>query len=463
MSQANNDASSDDDDNVEVVEVDNSPLLEEDYDTLVEGADYDIIQVYAVHPDLDLEASSDEEQQEAMNEDTEIVSEDNENTQDSEGLIEGNMDFDYSETKPEIYQIGLELSLQSPVVTNVDEYFIKDDPKPILDVQDIKEEFVVKDVDEYFIKDTVPVDTAPEISSVDDYFVKDKESADIDTKPCIIVENGTQVEEALEHNDGRVSDQNVLDHEPIADVSLNESDLLNILPKVEEVEQCLQDELYKRKGTQRSFSLPQTPFTDMMEGKHCLSFEDLNIVLANLVGDKSTIKGDELPRALTEEDVNSFLITDKPEQKLDNSDDFTSQDMEIENPVESAITCLTEEPRGTSTPIPKPNVLDFCIEKTAKLQVADIKPEVDDFVDVESCNDAAIPVLAANNLNSLLEQFEANEKFATKPKKPIIKEEPKPKANGLTNGMRLQDACVQLNKNKMRQILVSVFSNYIIT
>lgn len=454
--------------------------LSEADNSLVEGDDYDVIQVYAVHPDLDLEASSDDDDQPiedfAVPDKVEATEIDYVHPDDTHNYAQHNYD---SHRTTDILQDSLNIDLDTPVVSNVDEYFIKVDNKNILEVKD---EPVVKDVDEYFIKD---MKEEPQIPNVDDFFIKHKVPEEESTrfhiaKPVANVEPlfPTEVKKNVKEDE--------LENDQNAEV-INESDL-EVLPNIEDLKRfLLEDMTYsKLKSAQRSLSVPHSPMNilDIDDAKTCLSFEDLNLDLSDLAfdndkdkSDTSANKSDDIPRTLTEEDVNSFLITSKPKSEPITEDDFSPQDMEIDRPVESSINSIqpsilvspvkVETPIkpvrksiANSTPIAKPTVLDFCVEKTTvKKEVADIKIEADDFVDVESCNDTVIPVLEANNLNSLLEQFEATEKLNTK-KKPVVKtEEPKVKSstkNSLTNGMRLQDAGVQLNKNKMRHILVSI-------
>ncbi|XP_013188100.2 uncharacterized protein LOC106133051 [Amyelois transitella] len=445
-------SSEDEEENIEVHEVSvvtdhNTSTEVENYEdcSLVEGDDYEVIQVYAVHPDLDLEASS----------------EDDDDNDDREELTDGECnnvennhytDHDYNEPEnrhPEVIHDNISIDLDTPVVSSVDEYFVKDTKN----VLEIKDEPVISDVDDFFKKDR---------PKIDDLFIRcsrDEDNLRVpDEVPDDFLADDKEEKEVIES----VTEIPVL--------SLNESDLER-LPRIEAIKKYLLEDTTcsKFKHAQRSFSVPHSPMNinmDTDDGKTCLSFEDLNLDLSDLAldsekdkADSSVKKFDDIPQTLTEEEVNSFLITNKVEN-YKNEDDFSTQDMEIEQPLASTLSCVPVIPR-TSTPIPKPAVLEYCIEKSAiKLEPsAEIKTEIDDFVDVESCNDAAIPVLEANNLNSLLEQFEATEKINIKKISPLIKgEELQPVKNipkvSLTNGMRLQDAGVQLNKNKMRQILM---------
>lgn len=463
------DSSSDEEENIEVQEVsfedrlpgslhfESDPIEE---NVLVEGDDYDVIQVFEVDPNLDLEVSSDDEDQGDF-----AVPEKNSES-DADYLIpQEKLTNHVGHCETNLPVDVLNCNLDTPVVSNVDEYFIKHDKDK--DILAVKEEPVVSDVDEYFIKVEIPKEI-----NVDDFFVKENppEDTQFDVKPVTI--DGffaPNIVKAPEQPSEPKSEE----------VPINESDL-EVLPNIEELKRfLLEDMTYsKLRNAQRSCSLPQSPMhnlcLDIDDSKTCLSFEDLNLDLSDLTFDndkEKSGKSDDAPRALTDEDVNSFLITTKSEPKERPrsveplNDDFSHQDMEIDRPVESTVTSgrpikLENTPSlmRTSTPVQKPSVLDFAIEKTAiKKEKIDVKVEVDDFVDVESCNDTVIPVLEANNLNSLLEQFEATEKLNTKSKRPVIKvEEQKVKSACLTNGMRLQDAGVQLNKTKMRQILVSI-------
>ncbi|XP_026728876.1 uncharacterized protein LOC113494670 [Trichoplusia ni] len=437
--------------------------------TLVEGHDYDVITVYEVNPDLDLiEASSEDERE------VDYVSE-----KDPTECVNGDdspryKDVSYQESST-LCQDGLDINLDTPVVSNVDEYFIKNNNhEHILDTDGP----VVKDVDEYFIKDkgkeTIPV------PNVDDFFIKHKLPEEESTQFHLPVPT-PKVEEFIVSDVKKDEEENLdnCETEPEqdnnADVSINESDL-EVLPNIEDLKRyLLEDMTYtKFRHIQKSCSVPQSPMQnicmDIDDVKTCMSFEDLNLDLSDLAFDNdkdksdSANKSDDMPRTLTDEDVNSFLITNKTETKVTHEeDDLSHQDMEIERPLEPIIETapkIIEVPSRKRTSTPIPTVLEFCIEKTAvkKESTTDSK-ELEDFVDVESCHDAVIPVLEANNLNSLLEQFEATEKLNTKKKTiPVVKtEDPKMKSfnkNALTNGMRLQDAGVQLNKNKMRQILM---------
>lgn len=468
--------------------------------TLVEGHDYDIITVYTVNPDLDLiEASSEDDAEDYS------ISE-----KDGPDCVNGDDNsythVNYQEPNSLICQSGLDINLDGPVVSNVDEYFIKntDNDHNILDTDGP----VVKDVDEYFIKDKEK-DTVT-IPNVDDFFIKHKLPEEVSTQFQLSVPIPNVDEYLVKLNnqntqrhvkpepepepDPVIEPKPEIQPEPeiepeadtnVADVSINESDL-EVLPNIEDIKRYLLDDMSytKFRHNQKSCSVPQSPMQnicmDIDDAKTCLSFEDLNLDLSDLAfGDtekdksNSANKSDDIPRTLTDEDVNSFLITNKTDQrniKLE-EDDLSCQDMEIDRPLESTFSTgppIIEMPSRKMTSTPIPTVLDFCIEKTSvkkevTAELKEPKVEVDDFVDVESCNDTVIPVLEANNLNSLLEQFEATEKLNTKKRPaPVVKtEDPKVKSfnkNALTNGTRLQDAGVQLNKNKMRQILVSIIS-----
>lgn len=560
--------------------------------SLVEGHDYDVITVYEVNPDLDLiEASSDDDSSSSDFAITESL----ENDDDGEYLNpEDSLKYGTSYRKHPVPDNGIDLNLDTPVVSNVDEYFIKE--KYILH----EDGPVVKDVDEYFIKDKGKAESTT-VPNVDDFFIKHKLPEEESTKfhipetipnvdeflvvgnymkkvePKKVIE--TVIEEVIPEE---VTPEEVTPEEDITeevtpevvvpevepesklDVSINESDL-EVLPNIEDLKRYLLEEMTysKFKSIQRSCSLPHSPMhgpnvcMDVDDAKTCLSFEDLNLDLSDLTFDSdkdksdNANKSDDIPRTLTDEDVNSFLITNKPDNKTD--DDLNPQEMEIEDTIESNITDIPPVDDSfrklTSTPLPSigrtSKVLGFCVEKTpspsrkelrrekvavldsqatprkvvvdpprkAKIvsldskfnstKVIDMRPvgpvakpipvvvkpiaikpvapktvatklvtaeskvataDLDDFVDVESCNDTVIPVLEANNLSSLLEQFEATEKL-NKSKKPLSIqpiEEQKKINKSLTNGMRIQDAGVQLKNNKMRQILVSfsIFHRY---
>lgn len=566
--------------------------------SLVEGHDYDVITVYEVNPDLDLiEASSDDDSNQsdfAITPKTEIFDEGEYlNPEDSLKYKSNNYGHQHASEN------GIDLNLDTPVVSNVDEYFIKD--KDILEVDGP----VVKDVDEYFIKDKGKTESST-MPNVDDFFIKHKlpeeeittfhipetipnvdeflvignnikkenrnKNIPKELKPQIIIPERVISEKVITEEvvpEKVIPVQVVPKTEPESkvDVSVNESDI-EVLPNIEDLKRYLLEEMTysKFKSIQRSCSLPHSPKhgtsvynMDVDDAKTCLSFEDLNLDLSDLAFDSdkdksdSANKSDDIPRTLTDEDVNSFLITSKPETRsLNNDDDLNPQEMEIEDTIESDITVDDSFRKFSSTPLPSSaytsKVLEFCVEKTpspsrkelrkekltvfdsqatpkkvvyepprkAKIvplntkfssaKVIDIKPvvpivkpavvkamipvakpiavkpvtpktmvaipviaeskvipaDLDDFVDVESCNDTVIPVLEANNLSSLLEQFEATEKL-NKTKKPlrIVPVDDQKKLNkSLTNGMRIQDAGVQLKNNKMRQILVSFFIVY---
>ncbi|CAG4967269.1 unnamed protein product [Parnassius apollo] len=455
----------------DVKDIEQSEIDNVEEDSLVEGDDYDVIQVYAVHPDFDLEASSEDEEQSDWH-----VKENGERTEteeyyntdeDTNCSVQENYVYDESETT-EISHDALGINLDTPVVSNVDEYFIKDNREN--HILEVKDKPVVNDVDEYFIKDTKQENNIP---NVDDFFIKNEvpkptvTAFHIKDTPIVNL-YGVQNSVAEEVHPHPTEEQ-----EPHAEVSINDSDL-DVLPNIEEIKKFLLDDIpyMKLKNAQKSCSVPHSPMHSIcmdLDAKTCLSFEDLNLDLSDLdfgnEKDKSanSSKSEDIPRTLTEEDVNSFLITSKTQPAIitTTEDDLNPQDMDIDGSVESATdninpSSVTTYRNCSSTPIPKSTVLEFCIEKSAVKKENDVKVEPDDFVDVESCNESVIPVLEANNLNSLLEQFEATEKFNPKPKKSVIKvNDQKVKTlNSLTNGMRLQDAGVQLNKNKMRQIMM---------
>ncbi|CAH4035315.1 unnamed protein product [Pieris brassicae] len=480
--------------------------------SLVEGADYDVIQVFAVDPDLDLEASSEDEEQEPEQDDEELEDEEEYlNSDDKSKYTETDNSVLYQQNPTDnICEGSLDINLDTSIVSNVDEYFIEEK-----DILAVKDEPVVKDVDEYFIKNVKEL-TQPTID--EDFLIPEKLPDESDFR---IQKNVPNVEEffAVDHNDDKSEIIKVIIPDPETEIEpelpINETDLAG-LPNIEDLKRYLLEDMpyNKLKNAQRSCSVPHSPMHNLcldIDSKTCLSFEDLNLDLSDLSFDNckdksnNSSKSDDIPQTLTEEDVNSFLITSSCAPSIKNQDDLKLQDMEIDNkPVESIMSEDDDnksakippvEPNATyksslnkipaiipatiqdqhselktgnvkQEPIPhtklakiplKSNltVFDFCIEKNVKKE-RDVKNEIDDFVDVESCNDSVIPVLEANNLNSLLEQFEATEKL-NKKKEKIVKLETSVKSKPITslaNGMRLQDAGVQLNKNKMRQILM---------
>ncbi|KAH9634934.1 hypothetical protein HF086_017233 [Spodoptera exigua] len=241
---------------------------------------------------------------------------------------------------------------------------------------------------------------------------------------------------------------------------------LEALPKIEDIKRYLLEDMpfSKLRHVQKSCSVPQSPIPhicmDIEEVKTSMTFEDLNLDLSDLGLDNDKDKLDnsvKMYHTLTEEDVNSFLITDKKD--VQEEDNFRIEDMDLERPLEATISVSSPVSTLNRSSTPIQTVLDFCIEKATnrKELPTDSKGELEDFVDVESCNDSVMPVLEANNLNSLLEQFEASEDINTKKdKSEVVAVASKPSSNktGLSNGTRLQDAGMQLNKNKMRQILM---------
>ncbi|XP_022128822.2 uncharacterized protein LOC111002869 [Pieris rapae] len=476
--------------------------------SLIEGADYDVIQVFAVDPDLDLEGSSSEDEEPEPEQD-------DENEDEGEYLnsddISNHTDTDNSvlyqqNPSDNICEGNLGINLDTSIVSNVDEYFIEEK-----DILAVKDEPVVKDVDEYFIKNVKELSQPP---IEEDFLIPEKLPDESDFR---IQKNVVEEFFAVDHNDDKSEILKVIIPDPETEIEtelpINETDLAG-LPNIEDLKRYLLEDMpyNKLKNAQRSCSVPHSPMHNLcldIDSKTCLSFEDLNLDLSDLSFDNckdksnNSSKIDDIPQTLTEEDVNSFLITSSCPPSIKNQDDLKLQDMEIDKPVESkmsedhtktpVIACvepnanykssinkipainpatiqdqhpelktvnIKEEPISLTplakTPLkPKLTVFDFCIEKKIKKE-RDVKNEIDDFVDVESCNDSVIPVLEANNLNSLLEQFEATEKL-NKKKEKIIKVETIVKSKPittLTNGMRLHDAGVQLNKNKMRQILM---------
>lgn len=532
---------------------------DDDYEIVVDDdaphSDGPIIQVYAVDPDLDLEASDEEDyciQNKSVDETDAVYEEEVSTVAYAENAENG-----YHNEQESHDNLGI--NLDTPVVSNVDEYFIKDGSRNDEKILEVKDQPVVADVDEYFIKDSNKINNELQVEeeestipNVDDFFVKDakpnKEIEDL----VGTVPNVDDFFNKVEDKQSTVSETKVEDNHIVS----TEQD---ILPHIEHIKRFLLEDMpcpkLQSKSVQRSCSLPHSPahfsYLDADDAKTSLSFEDLNLDLSDFSFDEgkgeknfsfssnnSANKSDDPPRTLTEEDVNSFLIKSKKDIELAFEDpkadvDLNQEDMEIDCPVEAKIDCSTEkifaiepnvnktnvEPTPpttvvnpvvgeidieseikasvitpivkppaieqhkhskktividkkhvvplTSTPKPKASstLLDFCIEKPASEKKVikkekEIKQEADDFVDVESLNDTVIPVLAANNVSSLLEQFEASEKINPNVRrKQVVKVEPSTKGkvtNGLANGMRLQDAAVQLNKNKMRQILVSI-------
>ncbi|CAB3258515.1 unnamed protein product [Arctia plantaginis] len=420
--------------------------------SLVEGHDYEVIAVYTVNPNLALlEPSSEDDGEEYVNEKDSSINDDN--------------------CTSYICQDGEDINLEPPMISNVDEYFVKNDnsEQHILNV----EEPVVRNVDEYFLD----LGNNVTVPNVDDFFIKHKlpeEQFELPNSSNKVEHFFVTDSDKPQENDKVVPEPLRLETETnVADISINESDLA-ALPNIEDLKRYLIEDLpyTKIRHIQKSCSVPQSPMQnicmDVDDAKTCLSFEDLNLDLSDLAfeNEKSgkascSNKTDDVPRTLTDEDINSFICkynnTDHAIVKQD-EDDLSPQDMEIEATISSGPPMIDPpSSRMTSTPIP--TVLNFCIEKTSKEDATPVKEskiEFDDFVDVESCSDAAIPVLEANNLSSLLEQFEATEKLNTK-KRPEPVEDSKIKSynkNTLTNGMRLKDAGMQLTKNRMRQILM---------
>ncbi|XP_041985583.1 uncharacterized protein LOC121737914 isoform X2 [Aricia agestis] len=455
ITKTNHDVSFDENEHIDVQNVsvdDSSPSsLEEgnssdegDCNSLVEGDDYDIIQVIAVDPDLDL-ASSDEEQEECAD------------ATDDEYI---NPEEDYRIDNDKVDTLGpndLGINLDAPVVSNVDEYFIKNDDK----ILEAKDEPVVKDVDEYFIKE-------PAVA------------------PNVAAEDRSQYDQGI---DFRITESKPIVDSPVKaepmkkEVECTNDNDLEGLSNIDYLKNFILDDLQNDRfriapRSQNSVSLPQTPMHNLcmdIDAKTCFSFEDLDLNDLSFENfkDKSSgsNKNDDIPRTLTDEEINSFLITDKKgEIKPDineNVDDLTHQDMEIEKPLDSFIKCIEPPeiintiPERSSTPLPKA-VLDFCIEKSmqspVKTKVSPVKLEVPDFVDIKTCNKVNLPVLKANNLNSLLEQFEASEKLT----ETVVTENRNLKTKN-SSRMRLQDAGIQLNKNKMRHILMPTTVNATIT
>ncbi|KAL4708538.1 hypothetical protein ACJJTC_014146 [Scirpophaga incertulas] len=447
--------------------VDTDPFIYDQYEdvedtSLIEGHDYDIITVYAVDPNTELEASSDEEQ-----ETYKICNNDDINVQ----CIDPK-ELHNCESQDKVVQDNSLLSgntcIEAEAACNVDDYFIKSE---VLDIKD--------DINEYFVKNS----NSKELN-IEDFInthkvIEEPHITLLSKVDDLLVNHTKDVEHSVK------SKPQLAGNEPVVEA----------LPNIEDVKRFLMEDLPcpKLRNLQRSCSLPQSPMNIVLEDdvKTSLCFEDLNLDLSDLTFDKDKgdhigNRSDDVLHTLTEEDVNSFLIPPKtssnfkPEllefQQIKNEDDFSQQEMEIENPVESVnihetlINISEIERHHTITPLPEP-VLKYCVEKTSltnsikkdtisvkRITDNDVKLEVDDFIDVESYNDTVVPVLEANNLNSLLEQFEATEKLNKKVKRSVIKnthiKTKNSSKSNLTNGMRLQDAGIQLHKNKMRQILM---------
>lgn len=422
-------------------------------------------EVYAIDPNAQL--SSDEDEKDDITQNN-ISVEYNENSHDDyeeqksnyHNIKTNEIAQDQSDFCPE--NIGTqEYNLDSHVVSHIDEYFVKQEK------DDCDDNYDVADLDEYFNKEEkITPSKSVEghvVKNVDEYFIKD--STQHMQQSHIKVEPNLQIT-----------------HDP------------EVLPHIENIKRFLLDGIpgtkVSNKLVQRSCSLPHSPAhlsnLNNNEVKPSLSFEDLNInelqdfpfdfTSKNTYVNSDLTNKDEPPRILTDEDVNGFFVTTKMEKSLD---DFNQQDMEIENPVETKIQypSPTVKVKIESSSICKPksaasNVLDFCVEKdltkvsNSKKSPLKVKMENDEDIDVESYTDnITLPVLEANNLNSLLEQFEATEKL-NKNVKIIAKEKKnddnnqKIKPTTVGNGTRLQAAALHLNKAKLRQIKVGIFYPY---
>lgn len=345
--------------------------------------------------------------------------------------------------------------------TNNDNY--SPDSLVVSCIDDNNQGHVVDDLDDYFNKDIKPV-VGHVVSNVDEYFIK-----------------GTNKAEK-----GKVPETVEAEKQNTSTVKPNISDDLHILPHIENIKMFLLEGMPgarpHNKLVQRSCSLPHSPAhlpsSDDSSVKMRLSLEDVNIgefsdFSFDKSGDKSSfldghVKPNESPRLLTDDDVDSFFVNIKTEKGVDNvADDLNHEDMELEMPIESKIQYPSPVVKVKTEPWQsqsenKSKILDFCIEKTengALLPLPDqIKYEVDeDDIDVESFTDSTmLPVLEANNLSSLLEQFEASESLNNNVKKEDIAAQ---KTIGLTNGVRLQDAAVQLNKTKLRNMMITSSSS----
>lgn len=448
----------------------------------MEGADYDVIQVYAVHPDFDLEASSDEDEQidycvEESSDSSDIEDKPNE---DQEDVNDSSDDDSTSDTSEESHD-GSGVNLDAPVVSNVDEYFIKDTKEK--NILDIKDEPVVNDVDEYFIKETTHApriaaeheQNVPSIANIDDLLIKKQSTASAFHIPKVtpIITDIFEVSQNVKDEVDQDTVDDVPEEVPIAETVLDMrgNHVPRMFRNVDDIKKFLFSDISdtKYKHAQKSCSVPHSPLHSIcmdVDAKTCMSFEDLNLDLTGINFDSGTdksansSKSDDIPRTLTDEDVNSFLITDKPQiNTMKTEDDFDPQDMEIDGSIETSISNIDVPPlklarNNSSTPLP--NVLEFCIEKSPVKKENDLKVEVDDFVDVESCNETINPIFEANNEKSRFEPMKIeNNNMKTKKSTIKINEHKGKSCNALTNGMRLQDAGVQLNKNKMRKIMVS--------
>ncbi|XP_045455259.1 uncharacterized protein LOC123664936 [Melitaea cinxia] len=436
--------------------------------SLVEGDDYEIVQVYEVNPFLDLEASSDEDEDDneanCLNEDGYDSEYGEDPISEHEELAPTHNISENSEktSTRNVPQDSLGINFDTPVVTNIDEYFVKPNVNNILKV---KNEHVVKDVDEYFIKDTKKL----KHPSVVDYF-KDEVPKTLPLE--IFAPDNTDTTEQQQNHEVIETVDN------IAEDRVTESDM-DVLPNIEDLKRFILEEppynKFKTAQKSHSVSLPHSPIHNLNldpDAKGCLTFEDLNLDLLDLSlendREKLNTKNDDMPRTLTDDDVNSFLITDKKEsnQPVKNEDDFSLQDMDMDCPVDAIIDTIgpvsafqLPDRKLTSTPLP---ILEYCVKKTQVKIEPEIKLEKEDFVDVESCPETAVPVLEASTLDSLLEQFEATENLSTTDVKPIVSEKLSEAKCSLTSGMRLQDAGVQLNKTKMKKILMAPKVNTLI-
>lgn len=477
MTQTNADTSTEEEDvDINIInDYEASIAVQIQNSSLVEGDDYEIVQVYEVNPFLDFKGSSDEDDDEDEDEDeneANCLNEDGYESEYGEDPIS-----EHEEMAPthnisqnikkvsihNVSQDSLGINFDTPVVTNVDEYFVKPNVNNIVKV---KQEPVVKDVDEYFIKETKKL----KHPSVIDYF-KDEVPKTVPLE-IFAPDDTDTIEQQQNHEIVETVDN-------VAEAKITESDL-DVFPNIEDLKRFILEEppYNKLKNAQKSHSvsLPHSPIHNLNlepDAKGCLTFEDLNLDLSDLSFENdreklnTSMKNDDIPRTLTDEDVNSFLITDKKgsNQAVKNEDDFNLQDMDMDRPVDAIIDCPVSafrlpDRKFTSTPLPA-QILEYCVEKTQIKKEPEIKLEREDFVDVESCPETVVPVLEASTLDALLEQFEATENLNNTDIKPIVSEKLSEAKCSLTSGMRLQDAGVQLNKTKMKKIMVSIKPLYI--
>lgn len=486
-----------------------------DYVVTVDDDQY--LEVYTVDPTARLSSDDEEEPYEEISVNPSTEEEDDSREDNVDEIV---ADESSQQSKLEIYAEP-HPTVARPV-SRADRYHVNSEDNDVQDVDEVGTNFfknneqnghVVDDVDEYFIKNTKINNNT--LENNESTLIKNIDSFEPLSKISLPINETTTINEQPK---GPVPIVKPIIEQDIkkkaSHVSVTDP---NALPHIEHIKKFLLEGLPESRTlptklcqTQRSCSLPHSPshlpYFETNEIKTSLSFEDLNISeLAefslndmkksetSLVASQNStiisndVKNEEWPKTLTEEDVNSFFIDSKQKKNelgtvICEEDDLNPQDMEIEGPIESRIQypspvveIKTEVPDESSIQKTQQkstqNVLLFCIEKTPNPVINkpvkdEIKVEVDDFVDVESFNETTvIPVLEANNLSSLLEQFEATEELNkntrskrsdSKPEMTTQKTKP---INGLPNGMRLQDAAVQLNKNKIK-IMVGIFCLY---